>query len=166
MILSNRIVRRLAWVALPLLVLSSGNAAWSQAAAATPPAATAAKPPEPPSEARLAKLAHAYLTGAQQHEQFLGTVLIARRGQPVFARSYGEASIELGVPNRRDTRFAIASITKTFTAVAIMRLREAGKLGFSRLLIPRANAPKRAIEGLQTIALDRIDDALQAAWEA
>lgn len=129
MISSNRIVRRLALVALPLLVLSSGTAAWSQAVPATPPAATAAKPAMPPSEARLAKLAHAYLVGAQQHEQFLGTVLIARRGQPVFVRSYGEASIELGVPNRRDTRFAIASITKTFTAVAIMRLREAGKLG-------------------------------------
>jgi len=45
------------------------------------------------------------------------------------------------------------------------RLREAAKLGFSRVLIPRANAPRRAIEGLRTIALDRIDDALQAAWE-
>jgi DNA repair protein RadA/Sms len=44
------------------------------------------------------------------------------------------------------------------------RLREAGKLGFSRLLIPRANAPKRASEGVETIALDRIDQALEAAW--
>ncbi|MGD9942823.1 MAG: DNA repair protein RadA [Burkholderiaceae bacterium] len=44
------------------------------------------------------------------------------------------------------------------------RLREAAKLGFSRLLIPRANAPKRPIEGTETIALDRIDQALDAAW--
>jgi len=44
------------------------------------------------------------------------------------------------------------------------RLREAAKLGFSRVLIPRANAPKRAIEGLEAVALDRIDDALAAAW--
>ena len=44
------------------------------------------------------------------------------------------------------------------------RLREAAKLGFSRVLIPRANAPKRPIEGLETIALDRVDQALQAAW--
>ncbi|HLS54707.1 MAG TPA: DNA repair protein RadA [Zeimonas sp.] len=44
------------------------------------------------------------------------------------------------------------------------RLREAGKLGFARLLIPRANAPKRPIEGVETIALDRIDQALDAAW--
>jgi len=46
------------------------------------------------------------------------------------------------------------------------RLREAAKLGFSRALIPRANAPKKPIEGLVTVALDRIDDALTAAWEA
>jgi CubicO group peptidase (beta-lactamase class C family) len=122
-------VRRLTLLALPLFVLGTGSAALGQAGPATPPPAAAAKPAQPPSEARLAKLAHEYLTGAQQHEQFLGTVLIARRGKPVFVHSYGEASIELGVPNRRETRFSIASITKTFTAVAIMRLRAAGKLG-------------------------------------
>ena len=121
-------LRRLALFALPLLALTSGIAAQGQAGPAVPAAAPAAKTSQPPGAARLAKLAHEYLTGAQRHEQFLGTVLIARRGEPVFVRSYGQASIELGVPNRRDTRFAIASITKQFTAVAIMRLREAGKL--------------------------------------
>ncbi|MEN9314412.1 MAG: hypothetical protein RIS35_805, partial [Pseudomonadota bacterium] len=30
--------------------------------------------------------------------------------------------------------------------------------------IPRANAPKRAIEGLQTVAVDRVEEALHAAW--
>jgi len=44
------------------------------------------------------------------------------------------------------------------------RLREAVKLGFSRVLIPKANAPKRPIEGLETLALDRLDAALDAAW--
>lgn len=40
------------------------------------------------------------------------------------------------------------------------RLREAAKLGFSIALIPKANAPKQAIEGLQIVAVDRIDQAL------
>jgi DNA repair protein RadA/Sms len=44
------------------------------------------------------------------------------------------------------------------------RLREAGKLGFSKLLIPRANAPKRPVEGVETVALDRVDQAIEAAW--
>ncbi|MFJ3058774.1 DNA repair protein RadA [Herbaspirillum sp. NPDC087042] len=45
------------------------------------------------------------------------------------------------------------------------RLREAAKLGFSIAVIPKANAPKQAIEGLRVIAVERIDDALQKARE-
>lgn len=40
------------------------------------------------------------------------------------------------------------------------RLREASKLGFSIAIIPKSNAPKQKIEGLQIIAVDRIDEAL------
>ena len=40
------------------------------------------------------------------------------------------------------------------------RLREAAKLGFSLALIPKANAPKHKIEGLDVIAVERIDEAL------
>ena len=42
------------------------------------------------------------------------------------------------------------------------RLREAAKLGFGMALIPRANAPKTPIEGLQVIAVDRLQEALDA----
>jgi DNA repair protein RadA/Sms len=42
------------------------------------------------------------------------------------------------------------------------RLREAAKLGFSLAVIPRANQPKRAIEGLEIVAVDRLDQALDA----
>lgn len=41
------------------------------------------------------------------------------------------------------------------------RLREAAKLGFSEALIPRANAPKKPIEGLRVHVIDRIDQALE-----
>ncbi len=41
------------------------------------------------------------------------------------------------------------------------RLREAAKLGFSLALIPRANAPKHAIEGLEIVAVDRLVQALE-----
>ncbi len=40
------------------------------------------------------------------------------------------------------------------------RLREAVKLGFSTALIPRANAPKRPIEGLTVVPVARVDDAM------
>jgi DNA repair protein RadA/Sms len=41
------------------------------------------------------------------------------------------------------------------------RLREAAKLGFSRAVIPRANAPRQPIEGLQVVAVERVEDALE-----
>ena len=42
------------------------------------------------------------------------------------------------------------------------RLKEAAKLGFSKAVIPRANAPKSPIEGLEIIAVDRLSDAIAA----
>jgi len=58
-----------------------------------------------------------------------GVVLVAKRGRPVFLRAYGMADIELGVPMRTDNVFGIGSITKQFTAVAILKLVEEGKVG-------------------------------------
>jgi DNA repair protein RadA/Sms len=40
------------------------------------------------------------------------------------------------------------------------RLKEAAKLGFSIALVPKANAPKRAIEGLTVHAVERVDEAI------
>jgi DNA repair protein RadA/Sms len=45
------------------------------------------------------------------------------------------------------------------------RLREAAKLGFTHAMIPRANAPKAAIEGLEIIAVDRVDQAVARVRE-
>ncbi len=43
------------------------------------------------------------------------------------------------------------------------RLKEAAKLGFKQAIVPKANAPKTNITGLTIIAVDRIDQAIQAA---
>ena len=45
------------------------------------------------------------------------------------------------------------------------RLKEAAKLGFKIALIPKANLPKHPIEGLRTIGLDRIEQALAEVRE-
>ncbi|MCU0869785.1 MAG: DNA repair protein RadA [Burkholderiales bacterium] len=45
------------------------------------------------------------------------------------------------------------------------RLREAAKLGFTRAVIPRANAPKTPIAGLEVVAVERIGDAVAAVRE-
>ena len=41
------------------------------------------------------------------------------------------------------------------------RLREAAKLGFTRAVIPAANKPRQAIDGIAIVAVERIDQALQ-----
>jgi DNA repair protein RadA/Sms len=43
------------------------------------------------------------------------------------------------------------------------RLKEAAKLGFSIALIPKANAPKQPIDGLEVVAVDRIEEAIDRA---
>jgi DNA repair protein RadA/Sms len=40
------------------------------------------------------------------------------------------------------------------------RLREAAKLGFSRALVPKANAPRKPIEGLEVHAVERVEEAI------
>lgn len=40
------------------------------------------------------------------------------------------------------------------------RLREAAKLGFTHAIVPKANKPKQAIEGLEVIPVDRVDQAV------
>lgn len=45
------------------------------------------------------------------------------------------------------------------------RLREALKLGFSRVICPKANAPRKPLAGLEVIAVERIDQAIAHAWD-
>jgi DNA repair protein RadA/Sms len=45
------------------------------------------------------------------------------------------------------------------------RLKEAAKHGFKRAIVPKGNAPRQAIEGMQVIAVDKLSDALAATYE-
>jgi CubicO group peptidase (beta-lactamase class C family) len=56
------------------------------------------------------------------------TVLISRKGQIIYKKAFGMANLELNVPMQVENVFRIGSITKQFTAVAILQLEEAGKL--------------------------------------
>ncbi len=72
-----------------------------------------------------------YLTAIAKEGQFSGAVLVARNGQVIFRKAYGQANVELGVANEGDTVFRIGSLTKQFTAAAIMLLRERGRLSLA-----------------------------------
>jgi CubicO group peptidase (beta-lactamase class C family) len=76
----------------------------------------------------LADELDAYLGAARDHDRFTGSVVVARGDVPILIAGYGMANHELGVANRADTKFGIASLTKAFTAVSILQLAESGKL--------------------------------------
>lgn len=69
-----------------------------------------------------------YMASRVQRDMFSGTILIARAGQVVFCKGYGMANLELDVACTPKTKFRLRSITKQFTAMAILILQERGKL--------------------------------------
>ena len=91
-------------------------------------AASAARAQDPStsvaSVARMEQVMQSYV----QQGTFMGTVLVARDGAVIFDKAYGMANLELDVPNTPTTKFRLGSITKQFTAAAILLLEERGKL--------------------------------------
>src|SRR5580692_2732969 len=69
-----------------------------------------------------------YLDQAAQDHQFNGNVLLAQDGKVLFKRSYGYRDIARLIPLGDSAQFPLASISKTFTAVAVLQLMEKGKL--------------------------------------
>jgi CubicO group peptidase (beta-lactamase class C family) len=55
-------------------------------------------------------------------------VIVVKDGKTIFRKGYGLANLELGVPVEPDMVFRLGSITKQFTAVAILMLADQGKL--------------------------------------
>lgn len=83
--------------------------------------------PQPSAQQITAKVEE-YMNAATRVEGFNGAILIARDGKPIISRGYGMANIEHAVPNTPQTVFRLGSITKQFTAMAIVMLQEQGKL--------------------------------------
>lgn len=65
---------------------------------------------------------------ASQHKVAGFTVAIAQKGQLILNRGYGLANLETRQAAAPETYYAIGSMTKQFTAVAILKLVEAGKI--------------------------------------
>ena len=71
----------------------------------------------------------ALLDQLHREEAFRGNVLVAERGKIVYAKSFGDANAETKTALQPDTIFLIGSVAKTLTAVAVLKLKEQGKLG-------------------------------------
>ena len=79
---------------------------------------------------------------------FKGNALVARWGKPILRAGYALADREKGTPYTPETVFSIGSITKQFTAAAILKLEMQGKLKVEDSIskyLPGVPADKKAI---------------------
>jgi len=82
-------------------------------------------------DAGLAAKIDAYIAPFVESNNFPGAILVARGDDILFSKGYGMANYELKVANTPGTRFHLASLTKMFTAAAVLVLEEQGKLSTS-----------------------------------
>ena len=70
-----------------------------------------------------------YIQGLMQKRHIPGvSIAVVRDGKVILAKGYGVANVELSVPATERTVYQLASVTKMFTATAIMMLVAEGKL--------------------------------------
>jgi CubicO group peptidase (beta-lactamase class C family) len=117
----TRFVRPFAALAAAIFALQLPAAAM----AATPAAA-------PPTMDDAIAAIEAYAPAAMAYQGTPGlSVAITDRGKTVKIITLGYANVDAKAPVTPDTRFAIGSITKSMTALALMQLHDAGKLDFN-----------------------------------
>ena len=89
--------------------------------------------------ARMDQVVQSYVSNGT----FAGSVLVARGSDVIVSKGYGLANVEWNVPSSPSARFRVASITKQFTAAAILLLEERGRLKIDDLVkthLPEAPA--------------------------
>jgi CubicO group peptidase (beta-lactamase class C family) len=70
-----------------------------------------------------------------RQQAFSGAVLVSRNGEPLYRQAHGYANRPWKAENQVDTRFRIASISKMFTAVAVLQLVEQHKIALDTSVI-------------------------------
>lgn len=130
----------------------------------------------------------AYVKPLVGANHFSGVILASYKGKVIYEKGFGLAQAELGVPNRADTVFGIASITKPMTMTIALRLIEEGKLGLQdklskwfpdfpkgeqitveMLMLHRSGIPHRGTtpveESLRYTAADMVEKAKKVSLE-
>jgi CubicO group peptidase (beta-lactamase class C family) len=73
----------------------------------------------------------AYLGAMAEQKKFIGSILVAQGDSVVYQNGFGPASANGDEKNSAESQYLIGSITKTFTAIAVLQLFEKGKLALS-----------------------------------
>jgi CubicO group peptidase (beta-lactamase class C family) len=129
-----------AWIAPTLIPTSAPTPLPTATPTAAPTLAPTLKPTPVPTagaqvpaatlaaEQQSAAAIDQYLAGILDQGAFNGSVLVAQNGQVLLEKGYGLADSDRGVPNTGQTKFRIASLTKQFTAMAVLILQAEGRL--------------------------------------
>ena len=114
------------------LAAAAMTAALACAIAPTTPATAADIADDPKLAARL-RAAEAWLTTTLRHESVPGaSVGIIHDQTVVWAKGFGYADLETKTPVGPDTQYSICSVSKLFTSIGVMQLRDAGKIDLDR----------------------------------
>lgn len=92
-----------------------------------------------------------YFQDLERRDEFSGVVLITRGASPVYSGAYGYASRAWKVRNTLETRFDTASITKLFTAVAVLQLVDQGRLALDTGVVDFLGLTETAISPAVTV---------------
>jgi CubicO group peptidase (beta-lactamase class C family) len=113
-------------------LISACSSASDETTTAPPGPTPESQPPpseaEPPAPNKLAVDVEAFFTKAEKDGTFTGSVVAVDGGKVVLEKAFGPADRAKKRPNAKDTIYRIGSVTKQFTASAILALAEDGKL--------------------------------------
>ncbi|MCE3228577.1 MAG: CubicO group peptidase beta-lactamase class family [Bacteroidetes bacterium] len=105
-------------------------------------------------EAQKAKRLDSIFTAFSKRNQFNGSVLIAKKEKVLLSKGYGTANFTYDIPNSPTTKFKLASVSKQFTAMAILILQEKGLLStddkLTKFIPDYPNGDKITIHNLLT----------------
>jgi CubicO group peptidase (beta-lactamase class C family) len=94
------------------------------------------------------------------------SLAVVRDGKVVHARGYGLANLELSAPAAADTVYELASLTKPFTAAAVLMLVEDGKLGLDDEVAGRLPGLPAAWRGVRVRHLLTLTSGIPEYWGA
>ena len=66
-----------------------------------------------------------------QNGIFNGAVLVSQKGKIIYKKAFGIADRDWNIPNTTDTKFKIASLSKAFTALAMMQMVSEGEISLN-----------------------------------
>lgn len=119
-------------------------------------------------DAEIAARIDAAVDRAVIDDDFSGALMLKRGDRIVYQRAVGQAERVFGAANRIDTRFNVASIGKMFTATAVLRLVEQGRIDLDAPVIRSLpDYPSRAVaEAITARQLLSHSSGVGNYWEA